>query len=87
MNIGGHFKCYFATNNPIEGDNVETLISKALQLQTSSHNDKMLEFFIDNICVVVNGQVFQQFIRIPVGTNCTPVLAVLFSYTCSKACS
>jgi hypothetical protein len=33
---------------------------------------KMLEVLIDNIFVVVDGQVFQQFIGIPKGTNCAP---------------
>jgi hypothetical protein len=39
---------------------------------------KMLEFLIDNIYVVVGGQVFQQSLRIPMGTNCAPLLVDLF---------
>jgi hypothetical protein len=42
---------------------------------------KMLEFFIDNIYVVVGGQVFQQSVGIPIGTNCAPLLADLFLYS------
>jgi hypothetical protein len=40
----------------------------------------MLEFLIDNIYVVVGGQVFQQFVGIPMRTNCAPLLADLFLY-------
>jgi hypothetical protein len=42
---------------------------------------KMLEFLIDNIYVVVGGQVFQQSVGIPMGTNCSPLLADLFLYS------
>jgi hypothetical protein len=38
----------------------------------------MLEFIIDNIFVVVGGQVFQQSVGIPMGMNCAPWLADLF---------
>jgi hypothetical protein len=41
----------------------------------------MLEFFIDNISVVAGGQVFQQSIGIPMGTNCAPLLADLSLYS------
>jgi hypothetical protein len=41
----------------------------------------MLEFLIDNIHVVVGGQVFQQSVRIPMGTNCAPLLLDLFLYS------
>jgi hypothetical protein len=41
----------------------------------------MLEFLIKNIYVVVGGQVFQQSIGIPMGTNCAPLLANLFLYS------
>ena len=40
----------------------------------------MLEFLIDNIYVEFGGQVFQQTIGIPMGTNCAPLLADLFLY-------
>ena len=42
---------------------------------------KMLEFLIDNIYVVVWGQVFQQSVGIPMGTNCAPLLSDLFLYS------
>ena len=41
----------------------------------------MLTFLIDNIFVEYGGQVFQQSIGIPMGTNCAPLLADLFLYT------
>jgi hypothetical protein len=41
----------------------------------------MLEFLIGNIYVVVGGQVFQQSVGIPMGTNCTTLLADLFLYS------
>jgi hypothetical protein len=41
----------------------------------------MLEFPIDNVFVVVGGQVFQQFVVIPTGTNCVPLLAYLLLYS------
>jgi hypothetical protein len=37
-----------------------------------------------NIYVVVGGQVFQQSVGIPMGTNCAFLLANLFSYSYSK---
>jgi hypothetical protein len=40
-----------------------------------------LEFLIDKIFAVVGEQVFQQFVGIPMGTNCTPLLADLFLYS------
>jgi hypothetical protein len=42
---------------------------------------KVLEFLIDNIYVVVGGQVFHQSGGIPMGTNCAPLLADLFLYS------
>jgi hypothetical protein len=41
----------------------------------------MLEFLVHNIYVVVAGQVFQQSVGIPMGTNCAPLLADLFLYS------
>jgi hypothetical protein len=41
----------------------------------------MLEFFIDNIFVMLGGRVFQQTVGIPIGTNCAPLLADLFLYS------
>jgi hypothetical protein len=40
-----------------------------------------MEFLKDNICVVFGGQVFQQSVGIPMGTNCAPLLADLFLYS------
>ena len=39
----------------------------------------MLEFLIDNICVSFGGTLCQQVVGIPMGTNCAPLLADLFS--------
>jgi hypothetical protein len=39
----------------------------------------MLEFLIDNICVSFGGALCQQVVGIPMGTNCAPLLADLFS--------
>ena len=41
----------------------------------------MLEFLIDNIFVSFGGILFQQVVGIPMGTNCAPLLADLFSYS------
>ena len=41
----------------------------------------MLEFLIDNIFVSFGGILFQQVVDIPMGTNCAPLLADLFSYS------
>ena len=40
----------------------------------------MLEFLIDNICVKIDGRVFQQTVGIHIGTNYAPLLADLFLY-------
>ena len=44
----------------------------------------MLEFFIDNIFVSFGGILFQQVVGIPMGTNCAPLLADLFLYSCES---
>ena len=41
----------------------------------------MLEFLLDNIFVPFDGQIFQQTIDIPMGTNCVLLLANLFLYS------
>ena len=41
----------------------------------------MLEFLIDNICVSFGGTLCQQVVGIPMGTNCAPLLADLFSHS------
>ena len=48
---------------------------------TEVHVVQMLEFLIDNVFVECGGQVFQQTIGIPMGTNCAPLLADLFLYS------
>ena len=40
-------------------------------------------FQVDNIFVVFSGNVFQQIIGIPMGTNCAPLLADIFLYSFS----
>ena len=48
-----------------------------------SANDiiRMLEFLIDNIYVEFGGEIFQQVVGIPMGTNCAPLLIYfLYSY-------
>ena len=42
---------------------------------------KMLKFLVDNIIVVFAGKVFQQIIRIRMGTNCAPLIADIFLYS------
>ena len=63
-------KSYF-TSNPLNGDNKYTA------------NDicKMIEFLVDNIYVRFGGQLFQQMVELPMGTNCAPLLADLFLYS------
>ena len=39
----------------------------------------MVEFLIDNIYVEFGGHVYQQTVGIPMGTNCAPLVADLFS--------
>ena len=41
----------------------------------------MTEFLVDDIYVRFGGQLFQQMIDIPMGTNCAPLLADLFLYS------
>ena len=63
-------KKYF-TSDALNGDNKYTA------------NDicKMIEFLVDSIYVRFGGQLFRQTIGIPMGTNCTPLLADLFLYS------
>ena len=44
-------------------------------------NTQMLEYLIDNIFVEFGGRIFQKTIRLPMGTNCAPLLAYLFLYS------
>jgi hypothetical protein len=41
----------------------------------------MFGFIVDNIYVIFGDQVFQQFVGIPMDTNCAPLLADLFLYS------
>ena len=40
----------------------------------------MIEFLVDNMYVRFGGQLFRQMVVIPMGTNCSPLLADLFLY-------
>jgi hypothetical protein len=37
----------------------------------------MLAIFINSICVMFSGQVFQRIVVIPIGTTCTPIFAYI----------
>ena len=41
----------------------------------------MVEYFIDNISIHCGSKLFLQVIGIPIGTNCSPVLADQFLYS------
>ena len=69
----GRNKSYF-TNDPLNRDNK----------YTASDICKMTEFLADNIYVRFGGQPFQQMAGIPMGTNCAPLLADLFFYSCEN---
>ena len=49
-------------------------------MYTADNICKMIEFLIDNIFVQFGGCLFCQVIGIPMGTNCSPLLADLFLY-------
>ena len=66
----GRNKSYF-TSDPLNSDNK----------YTANNICKMIEFLVDNIYVRFGGQLFQQMIGIPMGTNCVPLLANLFLYS------
>ena len=66
----GRNKSYF-TSDPLNGENK----------YTANHICKMIEFLMDNIYVRFCGQLFQQMVGIPIGTNCAPLLANLFLYS------
>ena len=65
----GRNKSYF-TGDPLNCDNKYTA------------NDicRMTEFLVDNIYVRFGGQIFQQMVGIPMGTNCAPLLSHSFLY-------
>ena len=62
------------TNDPLNGYNK----------YTASDICKMIEFLVDNIYVRFDGQLFRQIVGIPMGTNCAPLLADLFLYSCEN---
>ena len=66
----GRNKSYF-TSDPLNGDNK----------YTSNDICKMTQFLVDNIYVRFGGQLFRQMVGIPMGTNCTLLLADLFLYS------
>ena len=66
----GRNKSYF-TSDPLNGNNKHT----------ASDICTMTEFLVDNIYVRFGGQLFQQMVGIPMGTNCAPLLANLFLYS------
>ena len=53
----------------------------AKNIYTEDDIISMLNFLTDNIFVQFGGIIFQQIIGIPMGTNCTPLLADLFLYS------
>ena len=64
-------KSYF-TCDPLHGDNK----------YTANDISKMIQFLVDDIHVNrFGGQLFQQMVSIPMGTNCGPLLADLFLYS------
>ena len=65
----GRNKSYF-TSDSLNGDNK----------YTANNICKMIEFLMDNMYVRSGGQLFQQMVDIPMGTNCAPLLADLFLY-------
>ena len=69
----GRNKSYF-TSDPLNGDNK----------YTASDICKMIEFLVDNIYVRFGGQLFRQMVGIPIRTNCAPLLADLFLYSCEN---
>ena len=66
----GRNKSHFS-NDLLSGDNK----------YTASDICKMIELLVDNIYIKFGGQFFRQMVGIPIGTNCTPLLADLFLYS------
>ena len=62
-------KGYFTHDINGSGDN----------MYTADNICKMIEFLIDNIFMQFGGRLFRQVIGIPMGTNCAPLLADLYS--------
>ena len=55
--------------------------SKSKYSNTEDDITNLLEFVVANIFVVFRGQVFQQIVGIPMGTNCVPLLADISLYS------
>ena len=55
--------------------------SDAPQKYSEADVIKIFEYLIDNSFVEFGGRIFQQTIRIPMGTNCAPLLADLLLYS------
>ena len=53
-------------------------------MYTADNICNMIEFLIDNIFVQFGGHLFRQVLGIPMGTNCAPLLADLFLYSCEN---
>ena len=53
-------------------------------MYTADNICKMIEFLIDNNFVQFGVCLFCQVIGIPMGTNCAPLLAGLFIYSCEN---
>ena len=69
----GRNKSYFI-NDPLNGDNK----------YTATDISKMSDFFVDNRYVRFGGQLFEQTVGIPMGTNCALLLVDLLLYSCEN---
>ena len=80
------------SKKPFYSQNCLHILSKVFRSTAKEHSDsknkyteediiKMLEFLVDSIFVVFAGNVFQQIIGIPMGTNYAPLQADIFLYS------
>ena len=60
---------------------IKAISTAILNKYTANDICKMTEFLVDNMYVRFGGQLFQQMVGIPMGTNCAPLLADLFLYS------
>ena len=60
---------------------IKAISPAILNKYTANDICEMTEFLVDNIFVRSGGQLFQQMVGIPMGTNCAPLLADLFLYS------
>ena len=65
---------------------IVTINSVGDDLYTADQLCRMVEFLIDNIFVKFGGCLLHQVIGIPMGMNCTPLLADLFLYSYESEC-